>query len=147
MDADSPVVDLPYEFRTVDTFIRPLERQVVWPPLKLAGGLPELADGLCGQNPVSLAQALHHVVASVSAGDPFFQWGVSNRVDSLVYVGTPVPEENDSHMTITRVGRLLNRDALRRPRRVKDNISISKLFREGTAASGQIKQAERRKGE
>jgi len=33
-NADSPIVDPPYEFRTVDSFIRPLKVGVVWFTLK-----------------------------------------------------------------------------------------------------------------
>src|SRR5215510_12322136 len=97
VDAESPIVDLPHEFGTINAAIGPLERQVVWSPLKLDGLLSQLSDALCSKYLVDIAQALHYIVASFPPRNPFFERRVLNRIDSLVDVGASVPKKNNSH--------------------------------------------------
>lgn len=45
-NANPPIVDLPYKFRTVDSVIRPLKVGVVWFTVKFGTGLAEFLHGL-----------------------------------------------------------------------------------------------------
>ena len=94
------VVDLPYEFGTVDTGVGPLEGQVVGLPLELRRGLPELCDCVRRQDMVSVPQSFDYVMAAYSTCNPLLERGVLYGLDRLVHAGTAVMKEDDPHMTV-----------------------------------------------
>ena len=124
LNAEGTVVCLPDKFRTVESVIRPLEGEVVWPtrePMRLCKELPECCWRKDG---VSAAEALDDEVMTSTASDPLVEWSKPNRGNSLEDEGFAAAMNDQPHVAVLRPRSSLNGERLRRTGGVKDDVAI-----------------------
>jgi hypothetical protein len=135
-DAEGSLIDLPDEFRTVDRVLGPLEIEIVLFACEGLGDLLELFDVCSREHLIGVAKAFHYEMSPLSSFDPGLERRVSDRLNGLEDEWPTVVDEYDSHVTVGRVRSSLNREALRRSRRLEDDVAGSRDVLRRCVATG-----------
>ena len=112
MEAETTIIDLPDQLGTVHAGVGPLEGKIVWFALECCCSLLELRPGLRRKDSVGVRQTLDNVVSTFTPSPPLLQWSVLDGLERFVHVGLPITKEDDTHVAVFRMSRLLNGDAL-----------------------------------